>query len=197
MTDSKRTAGRGARLGSGPPGVLARVLAATVTCLVLAVPVAVAATGEARAPLDSRARAASSAKLGLKEARVQLWRDIQRSMAYRYHEPAWGDSFYCFRVEQWKVACRFTYWTDAGSYFGAGRVQESAVSSRGDRGAAVKAIQRRLGLLRVDGDFGLATEHAVKRFQRRMGLEVDGVVGPNTREALGLWVGYRIFWRAR
>jgi hypothetical protein len=38
----------------------------------------------------------------------------------------------------------------------------------------------------VDGVFGPVTERAVKRFQRRKGLVVDGIVGPQTRAALGL-----------
>jgi peptidoglycan hydrolase-like protein with peptidoglycan-binding domain len=57
---------------------------------------------------------------------------------------------------------------------------------RGDRGAAVKRVQRRLRVKPVSGFFGPLTEKAVKRFQRRRGLTADGVVGPQTREALGL-----------
>jgi hypothetical protein len=56
---------------------------------------------------------------------------------------------------------------------------------KGDRGTAVKRIQRRLGLT-ADGVFGAQTKRAVKRFQRRKGLVADGVVGPITRKALGL-----------
>jgi len=56
---------------------------------------------------------------------------------------------------------------------------------RGDRGRAVKRVQRRLRI-EVDGIFGRATQRAVKRFQRSRGLEPDGVVGPLTRNALGL-----------
>jgi Transglycosylase-like domain/Putative peptidoglycan binding domain len=56
---------------------------------------------------------------------------------------------------------------------------------RGDRGNAVRKIQRALGIP-ADGIFGPQTERAVKRFQRRKGLLVDGVVGPETRGALGL-----------
>jgi lysozyme len=36
----------------------------------------------------------------------------------------------------------------------------------------------------ADGDFGPKTEQAVKRFQRALGLEVDGIVGPKTWAAL-------------
>ena len=56
---------------------------------------------------------------------------------------------------------------------------------RGDRGPAVKRVQRRLRL-RANGVFGRGTERAVKRFQRRKDLEPDGVVGPSTRRALRL-----------
>ena len=56
---------------------------------------------------------------------------------------------------------------------------------RGDRGRAVKRLQRRLRLT-ADGVFGRQTELAVKSFQSSRGLEPDGVVGPLTRNALGL-----------
>jgi cell wall-associated NlpC family hydrolase len=55
---------------------------------------------------------------------------------------------------------------------------------KGDRGAAVAAVQRALGIP-ADGVFGPQTRHAVRAFQARHGLEVDGVVGPVTRAALG------------
>jgi peptidoglycan hydrolase-like protein with peptidoglycan-binding domain len=56
---------------------------------------------------------------------------------------------------------------------------------KGDRGRAVRRLQRRLGVA-ADGVFGPQTDRAVRRFQRRNGLEVDGIVGPITRGALGL-----------
>jgi hypothetical protein len=56
---------------------------------------------------------------------------------------------------------------------------------RGDRGDAVRQIQRALGIP-ADGVFGPQTERAVKQFQRRKGLLADGIVGPQTRSALGL-----------
>ena len=59
------------------------------------------------------------------------------------------------------------------------------VVKRGDRGSAVRSIQRQLGIT-ADGVFGPMTERAVKRFQRRHDLVPDGIVGPLTRGALGL-----------
>ena len=53
----------------------------------------------------------------------------------------------------------------------------------GSRGAAVKALQRALGIP-ADGIFGPQTRAAVLAFQTKNGLLVDGVVGPQTRAAL-------------
>jgi putative chitinase len=54
---------------------------------------------------------------------------------------------------------------------------------RGDRGEEVKILQRFLGL-KDDGIFGIATELAVKDFQRRNNLTVDGIVGKLTQLAI-------------
>lgn len=48
--------------------------------------------------------------------------------------------------------------------------------SRGCRGDAVRIVQRSLGALAVDGDFGPLTEAAVRGYQRSAGLRVTGVV---------------------
>jgi peptidoglycan hydrolase-like protein with peptidoglycan-binding domain len=61
--------------------------------------------------------------------------------------------------------------------------------SQGATGDVVKRLQRALRRtpdtgLAVDGDFGPATEAAVKEFQQGNGLTVDGIVGPNTWNAL-------------
>jgi hypothetical protein len=56
----------------------------------------------------------------------------------------------------------------------------------GDEGAAVRDIQRALGLP-VDGFYGVGTEQAVFNFQLASGLRcVDGITGPETLQALGL-----------
>src|SRR5918998_4380434 len=68
---------------------------------------------------------------------------------------------------------------------GGAAASSEVVVKRGDRGSAVRAIQRELGIA-ADGIFGPMTERAVKRFQRRHELVPDGIVGPLTRAALGL-----------
>jgi len=68
---------------------------------------------------------------------------------------------------------------------GGATASSEVIVKRGDRGAAVRSIQRRLGIP-ADGVFGPLTERAVKRFQRRHGLVPDGIVGPLTRGAMGL-----------
>lgn len=62
---------------------------------------------------------------------------------------------------------------------------------KGNRNIYVKQVQEKLlalgynlGICGVDGDFGTATEEAVKKFQRDHGLTADGVVGPKTYAAL-------------
>jgi transglycosylase-like protein/putative peptidoglycan binding protein len=60
--------------------------------------------------------------------------------------------------------------------------------TRGSEGAAVTTVQRALGIPAsgVTGVFDARTEANVRRFQRRNHLLVDGIVGPQTRGALGL-----------
>ena len=59
---------------------------------------------------------------------------------------------------------------------------------RGDKGAAVRWIQRELVSygysLLVDGDFGPKTQAAVKDYQKKHGLAVDGIVGSKTIKSL-------------
>lgn len=59
----------------------------------------------------------------------------------------------------------------------------------GDTGAQVKVLQRALAHLgfstgTVDGQYGPATQAAVKRFQVAAGLPADGIIGPATLAAL-------------
>lgn len=61
--------------------------------------------------------------------------------------------------------------------------------SSGSRGSAVKELQEKLNSLgyscgTVDGDYGAKTANAVREFQRKNGLSVDGIAGPKTLEAI-------------
>ena len=73
----------------------------------------------------------------------------------------------------------------------AGSSASERVLKNGDEGEDVRQMQQALielgydlGRWGADGDFGDATEYAVKEFQRYHGLEPDGEVGPLTREAI-------------
>lgn len=54
-----------------------------------------------------------------------------------------------------------------------------AVLLRGLKGEPVRRLQEKLGI-DVDGDFGPATEKALKAYQKENGLAVDGIAGPDT-----------------
>jgi peptidoglycan hydrolase-like protein with peptidoglycan-binding domain len=53
---------------------------------------------------------------------------------------------------------------------------------KGSTGPDVVVLQRALGVLSADGDFGSITDTWVKAFQASCGLKADGVVGPLTWE---------------
>lgn len=64
---------------------------------------------------------------------------------------------------------------------------ELNVLQKGAKGEQVKALQRMLysmgydlGASKVDGDFGSKTDAAVRAYQKKKGLTVDGVVGQKT-----------------
>jgi hypothetical protein len=65
----------------------------------------------------------------------------------------------------------------------------TATLKPGDTGAQVKVLQRALASLgfstgKIDGQYGPATQTAVKGFQHSAGLTGDGIVGPATLTAL-------------
>lgn len=75
-----------------------------------------------------------------------------------------------------------------GNLFG---VKVYGVSKYGSRGEEVKQIQTKLKSWgyyngEVDGIFGSNTQAAVKKFQQKNGLNVDGVAGEKTLSALGI-----------
>jgi N-acetylmuramoyl-L-alanine amidase len=81
-----------------------------------------------------------------------------------------------------------------------------AVLRRNDRGEAVRDLQTRLADSGHEsssdeiGEFGAATERAVRSFQEARGLRVDGVVGRETWSSLvesGYALGDRLLYRRR
>ncbi|MCX4811798.1 peptidoglycan-binding protein [Streptomyces sp. NBC_01239] len=73
-------------------------------------------------------------------------------------------------------------------YAGNSRTQQEnlAVGDTGPEVAEAQCLLRRAGISPggIDGIFGPLTEHAVKQFQQRSRLVVDGMVGPHTWKAL-------------
>lgn len=66
-----------------------------------------------------------------------------------------------------------------------------ATLRKGSSGQAVRDLQAMLkakgmSTVRVDGNFGVATETAVKTFQKASGLVIDGIAGPQTIAAMKL-----------
>lgn len=53
----------------------------------------------------------------------------------------------------------------------------------GERGKDVEVVQRKLAV--ISGSYDDITRAHVRGFQRQVGLEVDGIVGPFTAQALG------------
>ena len=68
---------------------------------------------------------------------------------------------------------------------------KSVLSKRGSTGSEVTQIQKKLknwGYYTgdIDGIYGSRTESAVKSFQKKNGLSVDGIAGPKTLAAMGI-----------
>lgn len=67
-----------------------------------------------------------------------------------------------------------------------------ALSKYGSRGSEVTQIQTKLKRWgyyngNIDGIYGSQTVEAVKYFQRKNGLTVDGIAGPQTLKAMGIY----------
>lgn len=81
--------------------------------------------------------------------------------------------------------------TFGGTTSGSNSATSSTTLSKGSNGSAVKDLQTKLialgyscGSYGADGDYGAATVAAVRSFQSKNGLTVDGIAGPNTLAAI-------------
>ncbi|MBD2346021.1 peptidoglycan-binding protein [Anabaena subtropica] len=82
------------------------------------------------------------------------------------------------------VAARWVSGTSGGRPINPGPgVGGTVTLSFGSRGPAVSAVQRALGV-QPTGYYGAVTVRRVRQFQANNGLRTDGVVGPQTRNAL-------------
>ena len=61
-----------------------------------------------------------------------------------------------------------------------------AILRKGISGEPVKRLQAKLGV-ETDGEFGSNTEKALKDWQTKKGLTADGIAGPDTFMAMGLY----------
>ncbi len=100
---------------------------------------------------------------------IGAWLDVER----RYNGGGYGGA-YAVKLE---AAARL--------YSGEAAPATPRVLRKGDRGADVLALQTALGVT-PDSHFGPRTDSAVRLFQADQGLEVDGLVGAQTKRALGL-----------
>jgi peptidoglycan hydrolase-like protein with peptidoglycan-binding domain len=78
---------------------------------------------------------------------------------------------------------------DAHPRGGAGTAAGGRFVKKGSEGAQVEQTQQQLNKadgagLKTDSKFGPKTEAAVRGFQQKQGLAVDGIVGPQTTSAL-------------
>ena len=110
--------------------------------------------------------------------REHRWADFAR----RYNGPGYRKNHYDEKL----AAAYARFAGDAGAI---PEQPENEILDKGDRGDGVRRLQTQLnelgmGPLVVDGIFGLGTDEAVREFQLRAGLVVDGVVGPATWLAL-------------
>ncbi|MFI9345775.1 peptidoglycan-binding protein [Streptomyces sp. NPDC052773] len=96
-----------------------------------------------------------------------------------------GNTSDAFRRRRRNSACIVGYGRPAYKGGSAPMPSGDGILRRGSKGNAVKTLQKNLNTvlktkLVVDGDFGPATEKAVKDFQARYRLTVDGQYGPNS-----------------
>jgi peptidoglycan hydrolase-like protein with peptidoglycan-binding domain len=96
-----------------------------------------------------------------------------------------GNTSDAFRRRRRNSACIVGYGRPAYQGGSAPMPSGDGILRRGSKGNAVKTLQKNLNTvlktkLVVDGDFGPATEKAVKAFQAKYRLTVDGQYGPNS-----------------
>lgn len=125
---------------------------------------------------------------------VTMFQSLPRGIALHYYPtvPEYPASHGCVRIEDYAIAQ--TIWhntiTDVTIVSVKGELRpKPVVLQYGDNGENVRKVQKKLAergyAVVADGDFGPATEAAVKRFQKDARLpDVDGIFGQATYTAL-------------
>jgi peptidoglycan hydrolase-like protein with peptidoglycan-binding domain len=113
------------------------------------------------------------------ECRHSLERSRERRLV------AWRRRRRHFRARTLVVAGALMMTTASGVALATSGGTLAGHSAQAGSGYSVAAVQRALGV-RVSGVYDARTRRAVRAFQRRNGLTVDGIVGPQTLGALGL-----------
>jgi hypothetical protein len=133
---------------------------------------------------------------GVLDQRGDRSRTVQVGLAriapiFNHHGWYWGAGFPVEDGMHFELSDQKIRELHAGGIFsGAPATLPEVALSIGDRGRQVKKLQEALNAqgedLVMDGIFGASTHAAVVAFQARHGLTPDGVVGSQTRRALGL-----------
>jgi hypothetical protein len=110
-------------------------------------------------------------------------RSLERSRERRF--AAWRRRRRRFRARTLVVAAAMIMTTVSGAALATSGGTLVGHSAQASSGYSVGAVQRALGV-RATGVYDARTRRAVRAFQRRHGLVVDGIVGPQTLRALGL-----------
>jgi hypothetical protein len=115
-------------------------------------------------------------------------RSLERSRERRF--AAWRRRRRRFRARTLAVVGAMMMTTVSGAALATSGGTLVGHSAQASSGYSVTAVQRALGV-RATGVYDARTRRAVRAFQRRNGLVVDGIVGPQTLRALGLRSGTR------
>jgi murein L,D-transpeptidase YcbB/YkuD len=113
------------------------------------------------------------------DLRAHRWQVVARV----WNGPGYAENRYDQRLQS-----RYNWWAKIPDTPWEGEIKGQAVVvhstvRRGDKGDDVRTLQKLLSLT-PDGVFGPVTEGAVKKFQAKHDLAVDGVVGKHTWELL-------------
>jgi peptidoglycan hydrolase-like protein with peptidoglycan-binding domain len=115
--------------------------------------------------------------------REECSRSLERSQVRR--ASAWRRRRRRFRARTLAIAAAAIMTTAGGAALAATGGTSAQSAQAGVSGVSASAVQRALGI-HVTDVYDSRTKRAVRAFQRRNGLEVDGIVGPKTAAALGL-----------